>query len=98
ALGFGLAELLSANAKFREFNLKPGCGEIYQQRGGPDCAALFDDATSARQFSVVGLAAAGVLAATSVVFFVLTPDKPHDSVSLACSPALGPGLSCVGRF
>ena len=97
AAGFGVVEVLGANNKFRDFNSRSECGEIYQQRGGPGCAALFDDATSARQLAVVGFAVAGVLAATSVVFFVLTPEKPHDSVSLACSPALG-GISCAGRF
>jgi tetratricopeptide (TPR) repeat protein len=99
ALGFGVAELLSANSKFKDFNGRAECGEIYQQRGGPECSALFEDATSARQLSVVGFAAAGVLAATSVVFFVLTPERPHDSVSLACSPSAGGlGFSCSGRF
>jgi len=99
SLGFGVAELLSANSKFKEFNGRSECGEIYQQRGGPQCSSLFEDATSARQLSVVGFAVAGVLAATSVVFFVLTPDKPQDSVSLACSPSAGGlGVSCAGRF
>jgi hypothetical protein len=99
ALGFGVAEVLSTNSKFREFNQDPDCGEIYQQRGGPHCNDLFNGATSARQLAIVGFAAAGVLAATSVVFFVLTPDKPHDSVSMACSPSVGGlGVSCGGRF
>src|SRR6185436_10806828 len=84
ALGFGVAELLSANNKFNEFNGKSDCGEVFQNRGGPNCAKLFNDATSARQLSIVGFAVAGALAATSVVFFVITPDKPQDSVSLAC--------------
>jgi tetratricopeptide (TPR) repeat protein len=98
ALGFGVAEMLSANSKFRDFNNQPDCGEVYQQRGGPQCSALFDDATSARQLSIVGFAVGGVLAATSVVLFVLTPDKPaSDSVSLSCAPSLG-GVSCAGRF
>jgi tetratricopeptide (TPR) repeat protein len=99
ALGFGVVEIVSANDKFSEFNRRSECGEIFQQRGGPACSALFEDATSARQLAVVGFAAAGVLAATSVVFFVITPDRPHDSVSLACSPAAGGlGVSCAGRF
>jgi hypothetical protein len=99
ALGFGVAELLSANNKFNEFNGKAECGENNPNRGGPACSSLFNDATAARQLSVVGFAAAGALAAASVVFFAITPDRSQDGVSLACTPTLGgPGLSCGGRF
>jgi len=100
ALSFGVYELLDANNKFNEFNGKSECGEVFANRGGPGCSKLFNDATSARQLSVVGFAVAGVLAATSVVFFVLTPDAPKDSsVSMSCGPTLGgPGVVCGGRF
>jgi hypothetical protein len=99
AVGFGVAELLSANNKFNEFNGKAECGEHNPNRGGSACSSLFNDATAARQLSVVGFAAGGVLAAASVVFFAITPDRPQDGVSLACTPTLGrPGLACGGRF
>jgi hypothetical protein len=100
ALGFGVYQLLEANNRFNEFNGKSDCGENLGNRGGAGCSKLFNDATAARQLSVVGFAVAGVLAATSVVFFVLTPDTPRESsVSMSCGPTLGvPGLSCAGRF
>jgi hypothetical protein len=98
AIGFGAVELLSSNSKFREFNSKTECGGNFKDRGGPACNALYEDAASARRLSIVGFTVGGVLAATSVVLFLLTPEqKAHESVSLACAPALG-GISCGGRF
>jgi tetratricopeptide (TPR) repeat protein len=99
AAGFGTYELMSSNSKYDDFNHRAECGEVKQNRGGPACSTLFDDATSARQKAYVGFAVAGVFAATSVVFFLLTPERSGGSVALACAPSLlNPGLSCAARF
>jgi hypothetical protein len=87
------------NRQFTEFNRDTTCGGKLAQRGGPHCSDLYDGARSARTLQIVGFAVAGALAATSVVLFVLTPDRPAESVSLACAPSLAnPGLACVGHF
>ena len=100
AVGFGVAELLSANGKFKDFNGRMECGETLKDRGGSSCRLLFDDATSARRLSIVGFAVGGALAATSVLFFLMTPEKRHgESLSFACVPTLAqPGVSCAARF
>jgi tetratricopeptide (TPR) repeat protein len=100
AAGFGGYEVMSSNSKFSDFNHRSDCGEIRENRGGPACAALYDDATSARQKAYVGFAVAGAFAAASVVFFVLTPEKSAGgSVAVACAPSfVNPGLSCAARF
>jgi hypothetical protein len=98
ALALGVAELVSANSKFDDFNHRMACGENIEGRGSVACSTLYDDASSARRLSIVGFSAAGVLAATSVVFFVLTPPEGGESVSLACGPAGLAGVSCAGRF
>jgi hypothetical protein len=93
-------ELLSSNSKFKEFNSKMDCGGNFPNRGGALCNTLYEDASSARTLSIVGFTVGGVLAATSAVLFLITPDKPKPEESaMACGPTLGHlGLSCTGRF
>jgi hypothetical protein len=102
AAAFGTYQLVVSNSKFSEFNNYHGeeCGETKLMRGSAHCNDLYQEASSARTRELIGYVAAGALAATATLLFVITPEKPAaGSVSLACAPSLvNPGVSCAARF
>jgi hypothetical protein len=58
------------------------CGADETQHGGPGCATLYDDVSSARTLSIVGLAAGGLLAAGSAILFsTSTPQSRNNAVA-----------------
>lgn len=79
------------------------CGADQPNRGGPGCASLYNDLSSAKTLTIVGLTVGGLLAAGSVTLFILStpPDgsTPTAQARAVCSPdVLSPGLSCRFSF
>jgi len=79
------------------------CGADQPNHGGAGCASLYDDISSARRLTIVGLTAGGLLAAGSVALFILSmPSEggsPNAQAQAVCSPdLLAPGLSCRVSF
>jgi tetratricopeptide (TPR) repeat protein len=70
-------------------------------RGGAGCASLYDDVSSARTLSIVGLATGGVLAAGSVLLFLMSAPGDSDTTAMgaACVPnPYSPGVTCRVSF
>jgi hypothetical protein len=100
-LGFGTYQLIAANDTFTTFNNTWGCGEEKPNRGGPQCAKLYNDGSSQRTLQYVGFAVGGTLAVASALLFFLAPsDAPAtETARVACLPSLStPGLTCAARF
>lgn len=94
ALAFAVFEHVSWSNKVDSFDKMEACSKDYMNRGGPECAALYDDGHRARTFAFVGYGAAGALAITSAVLFFALPDgKPADG-RIACS--MNPARASVG--
>lgn len=86
------------------------CGTDLDGYGGPECAGLNDDWSSARRLALIGFAAGGALAVGSAILFVKsqpTEAARSESVShLSCRPDVGAlgrvdgrlGLACGARF
>jgi hypothetical protein len=112
ALVLGTAEAFNAGSKRDAFNNHTGTmgGVAYQDCGtaklSADCKPLKDAYDQARTLSIVGFAAAGALAVTSAVLFVLSsPDHERGSEiggsgrAFACVPDVGVrGVGCALRF
>jgi hypothetical protein len=108
-LGFGVAERLSANSKFREFNgttgqFGPCDGDArVRDHGGGRCPQLLSDGNSAATKATIGFAIGGALLAGGAALLALTwnenAEPPPPMMGLACAPDLyGPGLACAIRF
>jgi tetratricopeptide (TPR) repeat protein len=77
--------------------LSKNCGADTPNRGGPGCAALYDEVSSARTLAMTGLIAGGVLAAGSAILFVSStrPEAAPRGASVACAPSrMLDGLTC----
>lgn len=110
AVGFGTVELIRWQHAQNSFNdhvgPSPGspttvtrhdCGEGDSMRGGPGCQSLFDDAVQARNLAIVGLAAGGALAVTSLVLWF--SDRTGARARVACAlQAGGRGAECRWHF
>jgi PEGA domain len=112
ALILGTVEAFNAGSKRDDFNNHTGTigGLTYQDCGtaklSAACQPLKDSYDQARTLSIVGFAAAGALAVTSAVLFVLSsPDHERGSEvggsgrTFACVPDVGVrGVGCAFRF
>ena len=112
ALALGTAEAFNAASKRDDFNNHTGTmGSVaYQDCGtaklSDACKPLKDSYDQARTLSIVGFAAAGALAVTSAVLFVLSsPDHERggevgaSARAFACVPDVGlRGVGCALRF
>lgn len=101
ALGFGTFEWVIKELRFRDFNHR-GCDKFLDNDGGAGCLSLYNEGTSAKTLGYIGFAAAGVLGATSAIFFVVGRNHPagaSEEHSLACAPSLTtPGAACRLTF
>jgi hypothetical protein len=71
------------------------CGEDEIDRGGSECQRIYSQLRRARTLAVVGYAAAGLLAATSVIFFSSGAEGRPPEAFLACGGlGLSMGASC----
>ena len=107
ALVFGSVEAISAGSKSSAFNDHTSTmgGVAYHDCGTADlsdaCKSLKSDYDSALTLTIVGFAAAGALAATSAVLFVLSSPKEQGGGARAfgCVPdPVGRGVGCTLRF
>jgi len=101
ALGFGTFEWVIKELRFRDFNRR-GCDKFLDNYGGTGCLPLDNEGRSAKTLGYIGFAAAGVLGATSAIFFVVGRNHPtgaSEERSLACAPSLTmPGAACRLTF
>jgi hypothetical protein len=106
-LGFGIAERLSANSKFSEFNSAEGpfgacdADARVREHGGGRCPGLLSDGESAATKAAVGFIVGGALAAGGAALLALTWNGTREPTATAfgCGPELGrPGLTCALRF
>jgi len=104
---FGSVEAISASSKSSAFNDHTSTmgGVAYHDCGTADlsdaCKSLKSDYDSALTLTIVGFAAAGALAATSAVLFVLSSPKEQGGGARAfgCVPdPVGRGVGCTLRF
>jgi tetratricopeptide (TPR) repeat protein len=109
AVVFGTVEGLNAASKSNAFNDHTGVagGVTYHDCGtaslSPACTSLKGDYDQALRLSIVGFVAAGALAATSSVLFVLSSPghggERDGARALACVPdPVARGLGCSLRF
>jgi hypothetical protein len=112
ALLFGTVEAINAAGKSDDFNAHTGVvdGVMYRDCGtanlSPACKSLRDDYNQTLTLSIVGFVAAGALAATSTVLFVLSPpgaggaaQRDGGARAFACVPdPVARGLGCSLRF
>jgi hypothetical protein len=61
-----LASAATWGTRNRPRSSRPICGSDQPNRGGPGCASLYADVSSAKALTIVGLTAGGLLAAGSV--------------------------------
>ena len=111
ALLFGTVEAFNAAGKSDAFNAHTGVidGVVFRDCGtaslSPGCKGLKDDYDQALTLSIVGFAAAGALAATSSVLFLLSPsgggatERDVGARAFACVPdPVARGVGCSLRF
>jgi hypothetical protein len=109
ALVFGTVEAISAGSKSSAFNDHTAMmgGVTYHDCGtadlSPACKSLKSDYDQALTLTIVGFAAAGALAATSAVLFVLSSpghaEQGGGARAFACVPdPVGRGVGCTVRF
>jgi hypothetical protein len=111
ALVFGTLEAASAASKRDTFNAHTSIvgGVAYRDCGtanlSPACQSLKDDYDQTLTLTIVGFAAAGALAATSAVLFMLSSpgqagaERAGAARAFACVPdPVGRGLGCSLRF
>jgi tetratricopeptide (TPR) repeat protein len=108
ALVFGTVEAISAHSRSNAFNDHTAVGGngTFHDCGtnmlSPTCKALKDNYDQALTLTIVGFAAAGALAATSSVLFVLSSPGHGEATgarAFACAPDLGArGVGCSLRF
>jgi len=110
ALLFGTVEAISAAGRSGDFNDHTsisGGGVAYHDCGtanlSPACKSLKDDYDSALTLTIVGFAAAGALAATSSVLFVLSrpggAEQGAGAHAFGCVPdPVNRGVGCTLRF
>ncbi len=77
------------------------CSLPASNKGGAGCQDIYNQYTSARQLAIIGYAAGGALAVTSLTLFLISPGSSNatDKVAFACAPdLLNPGASCRFSF
>jgi hypothetical protein len=74
--------------------LRKDCGVQNDNRGGEDCARLYDDMNRAKTVAAIGYLSGGLLAAGAATLFVLQPSAGVGvtRTSIACAPT----ISAVG--
>jgi hypothetical protein len=113
ALGLAVHETAIWSEKTNDFDdhvgplaSRPGvmglnCGADDPGHGGPGCQEIHDQMSRARTLAIVGFAAGGVLAATSIVLLTTSsiPVESSSRVAVECRAGLPmAGLSCRGVF
>jgi hypothetical protein len=102
-LGGGITAQVMASSKYDAFNAVTNapnqtgqCNKMSADNGGGPCSGLLDAADKRRLFAIVGYAAAGAAAATSVALFLTAPSRSASrrEVAAACSPNPA-GVSCA---
>jgi hypothetical protein len=107
-LAFGTYQQSVASGKYQDFNsyvapntlMKCDADSRVVAHGGGMCPTLLTDGDSASLRAKIGFVAGGVLAASSVVLFVLSRREHQEPASLSlatCSPT-GPGALCAFTF
>jgi hypothetical protein len=78
------------NSGMATFQRRRDCGIQNENRGGEECARIYDDMNRAKTLMAIGYVAGGVLAAGALTLFLLEPSQERgaDRVALACSPSL----------
>ena len=78
------------------------CAEPAQNRGAAPCLAIYNQYTSERTMAIIGYAAGGALAVTSLTLFLISPSSSSsgsEKVAFGCTPDLiNPGASCRFSF
>jgi hypothetical protein len=99
ALIFATVEYGKWSGNVDSFN-RMACDPRLSGRGSAECASLYDDAGNEKTLMYVGFAAAGVLAATSVVLYLaLDQQGAATNHQVACIPTGGArSISCAFRF
>lgn len=97
---FGVVEHLKWQDRVSTFGKNPTCDLGVAEHGSTACQSLYDEGQSARTLAFVGYGAAGALAATAVVLFLVGSDSSSSpSSTVACGNGPGAwGLSCGARF
>jgi hypothetical protein len=74
------------------------CGASVAGRGGPECEALYESASRAKNLLTLGYGVGAALAAGAAILFVVSsPSDSETSQALACGPSLL-GAACGGSF
>jgi hypothetical protein len=104
-LAFGGIEAFAASRKLDEFNHHTGLVDgLFARDCGTaalnmDCKSLKQSYDRALLLSIVGFAAGGALAATSIALFWASAPEPRQTTALRCVPsAMTPGVACGWRF
>jgi hypothetical protein len=66
------------------------CGVQNDNRGGDECARLYDDMNRAKTVAVIGYVSGGLLAAGAATLFLLQPSVEHRAArgGIACAPTI----------
>jgi hypothetical protein len=102
ALGFGTFEWVTKELRYGAFNDRK-CNLSDPTAGGPNCGQLNSEGSSAKKLGYIGFATAGVLGATSAIFFYVgrnhSPAAASEEHALVCAPSLTtPGAACRLTF
>ena len=107
-VGYGVAQRMSANATFREFNGAMGpfgpcdADDRVRDHGGGSCPGLLSDGNSAATKAIVGFVVGGAFAAGGAALLALTWNETKEPPVLpgfACAPEVArPGFTCAIRF
>jgi hypothetical protein len=99
ALIFATVEYGKWSGNVDSFN-RMACNPLLSNRGSAECASLYGDAGTENTLMYVGFAAAGALAATSVVlYFALEQPGTAANHQVACLPTAGSrGVTCAFHF
>jgi hypothetical protein len=78
------------NAGVATIRRRKDCGVQNDNRGGEDCARLYDQVNRAKTIAVVGYVSGGLLAAGAATLFLLapSPEAPRAHAGVTCAPTL----------
>jgi serine/threonine-protein kinase len=96
-LGVAIAGIVAREGVVSRYNADATCLGTASAADPETCKKLRADGATFQTVGTIGLVAAGTLAATSAVFFVLSSPAQEARTSLACGPLLG-GATCALRF
>lgn len=103
ALGFGTFEWVIKELRYGDFN-SHHCNLSAPNAGGPGCVQFNSEGSSAKKLGYIGFATAGVLGATSAIFFYVGRNHSRAAAAseehaLVCAPSLTtPGAACQLTF